>query len=173
MILIIIYVQNHTILIITNAQNHMILIITYVQDHMILIITYVQNHLTLIIIYVQNHMFLIIIHVHNHMGLSWPWSYGSWIYNYLCNHCLSLLLLWVRLPPSARCTTLGDKVCQWLVADRWLSPGPPVSSTNKTDRHDITEILLKVALYTIKPEKRHNQNHMILIITYVQNHMIL
>jgi hypothetical protein len=27
---------------------------------------------------------------------------------------------------------------------------PPVSSTNKTDRHDITEILLKVVLNTIK-----------------------
>ena len=27
--------------------------------------------------------------------------------------------------------------------------GPPVSSTNKTDRHDIAEILLKVALNTI------------------------
>ena len=33
---------------------------------------------------------------------------------------------------------------------RWFSPGPPVSSTNKTDRHDITEIMLKVALSTIK-----------------------
>jgi hypothetical protein len=33
---------------------------------------------------------------------------------------------------------------------RWFSPGPPVSSTNKTDRHDIAEILLKVALNTIK-----------------------
>ena len=30
-----------------------------------------------------------------------------------------------------------------------FSPGNPVSSTNKTDRHDITEILLKVALNTI------------------------
>jgi len=29
-------------------------------------------------------------------------------------------------------------------------PGPTVSSTNKTDRHDITEILLKVVLDTIK-----------------------
>jgi hypothetical protein len=28
-------------------------------------------------------------------------------------------------------------------------PGIPVSSTNKTDRHDIAEILLKVALNTI------------------------
>jgi hypothetical protein len=27
-----------------------------------------------------------------------------------------------------------------------FSPGTPASSTNKTDRHDITEILLKVAL---------------------------
>jgi hypothetical protein len=27
--------------------------------------------------------------------------------------------------------------------------GPPISSTNKTDRQDITEILLKVALSTI------------------------
>jgi hypothetical protein len=30
-----------------------------------------------------------------------------------------------------------------------FSPGFPVSSTNKTDRHDITEILLNVALNTI------------------------
>jgi hypothetical protein len=28
-------------------------------------------------------------------------------------------------------------------------PGTPVSSTNKTDRHDMTEILLKMALSTI------------------------
>jgi hypothetical protein len=25
------------------------------------------------------------------------WSYGSWIYNYLCNQCLSSLELWVRI----------------------------------------------------------------------------
>ena len=30
-----------------------------------------------------------------------------------------------------------------------LSSGTPVSSTNKTDHHDITEILLKVALNSI------------------------
>ena len=28
-------------------------------------------------------------------GSSWPCSYGSWIYNYLCNQCLSPLMLWV------------------------------------------------------------------------------
>jgi hypothetical protein len=35
------------------------------------------------------------------------------------------------------------------VTGLWLILGTPVSSTNKTDRHDITEILLKVALNTI------------------------
>ena len=40
--------------------------------------------------------------------------------------------------------------CQCLAAGRWFSPGRPVSSSNKTERHDITEILLKVALSTIK-----------------------
>jgi hypothetical protein len=48
------------------------------------------------------------------LGPSWPWSYGSWIYNYLCNQCLSLLMLWDRILIRARCTTLCDKVCQWL-----------------------------------------------------------
>ena len=36
--------------------------------------------------------------------------------------------------------------CQCLATGRLFSPGTPVSSTNKTDRHDITELLLKVAL---------------------------
>jgi hypothetical protein len=30
-------------------------------------------------------------------GPSLPWSHGSWIYNYLCNQCLSPLMLWVRI----------------------------------------------------------------------------
>ena len=38
---------------------------------------------------------------------------------------------------------------------QWFSPGPSVSSTNKTDRHDIIEILLKVALNTIKQTTKH------------------
>ena len=44
------------------------------------------------------------------------WSYGSWIYNYLCNQCLSLLTLWDRTPIKRGVldTTLCDKVCQWL-----------------------------------------------------------
>ena len=42
-------------------------------------------------------------------------------------------------------TTLCDKVFQWLSVALWT----PVSSTNKIDHHDITEILLKVSLNTI------------------------
>jgi hypothetical protein len=79
---------------------------------------------------------------------SWPWSYGSWIYNYLCNQCLSPLMLWVQISIRARCTTLYLSVtCGRSV----VFPGHPVSCTNKTDRHDITEMLLKVALNTMKP----------------------
>ena len=71
-----------------------------------------------------------------------PRSYGSWIYK---------LKLWVRTPFrwSVLDTTLCDKICRWLAAGRWFSPGIPVYSTNKTDLHDVTEILLKVALNTI------------------------
>ena len=40
------------------------------------------------------------------------------------------------------------KMCK-PVTCQWFSPGTPVSSTNKTDCHDITGILLKVELSTI------------------------
>ena len=57
-------------------------------------------------------------------------------HQYMCNLCLSLKLD-------------SDKVCQWLGTGRWFSSTTPVSSINKTDRHDLTEILFKVALNTI------------------------
>jgi len=56
-------------------------------------------------------------------GPLWPCSYGSWIYNYLCNRCLSVspLILWIWIPLKARWTTLCDKVCQCLATGRWFS----------------------------------------------------
>jgi hypothetical protein len=42
--------------------------------------------------------------------------------------------------------TASDKVYQLLAHGWWFSPGTPASSTTKTGRHDIVEILLKVAL---------------------------
>ena len=41
-------------------------------------------------------------------------------------------------------------VCHWLAAGLWFSLGTLVFSINKTDHHDIPEILLKVALTTVK-----------------------
>ena len=49
------------------------------------------------------------------------------------------------------CTRLAaasNKVYQLLAHGRWFSPGTPASSYTKTGRHDIAEILLKVALNT-------------------------
>ena len=88
-------------------------------------------------------------------GPSWLWSYGSWIYNYLRNQCLSPLKLWVRTSFTARCTRYN---IMWkslsVTCDRSLVfSGYSVSSTNKIDRHDMAEILLKVALKTIKQTK--------------------
>jgi hypothetical protein len=50
-----------------------------------------------------------------------------------------------------RCTRIAaasDKVYQLLAHGRWFSPGTPASSTSKTGRHDIAEILLKGSLNT-------------------------
>ena len=63
-----------------------------------------------------------------------------------CNQCISPLTLWVRFPlrQGVLDTILSNAICQWLATGWRSSPGPPVSSINKTDNHDITEILLKV-----------------------------
>ena len=73
---------------------------------------------------------------------SWSSSYGSWIYNYLCNLCLSPLTLWVWILFMAG-GTLGDKVCQHPAKGGGFSRCPPFSKTKKTYRHNIAEILLK------------------------------
>jgi hypothetical protein len=81
------------------------------------------------------------------------WSYGSWIYNYLCNQCLSPLKLCIRNPFS-RCNSIQHYVIRFVSNLRQVGGflrvlrfHPPI----KTDRHDVTEILLNVALSTIKP----------------------
>jgi hypothetical protein len=40
----------------------------------------------------------------------------------------------------------SDKVYQLFDHGQWFSPGTPASSTTKTGRHDIVEMLLKVSL---------------------------
>ena len=46
-------------------------------------------------------------------------------------------------------TTLCDKFYQWLTTGLWFYSGTLVSFTNKTDRHNIADLLLKVALNTL------------------------
>jgi hypothetical protein len=76
-------------------------------------------------------------------------------------------------------TTLCDKVCQWLATGQWFSPGTPVFFNNKTDRHGINEILLKVALNTINQPTYTNLIiylyffHLFLDIFYFNNNCIL
>ena len=52
---------------------------------------------------VQKHLFFGLEVSHYFTGLSWSWSYGSWIYNYLYNQCLSPLKLWVQTLFMERC----------------------------------------------------------------------
>jgi hypothetical protein len=65
-----------------------------------------------------------------------PITNTAWVRAQLCK-----LQKRVHSTPAA-----SDKVYQLLAHDRWFSPGTPASSTTKTGRHDIAEILLKVAL---------------------------
>ena len=60
---------------------------------------------------------------------------------------------WVRAWLCIRLTAASDKVYQLLAHGRWFSPSTPASSTTKTGRHEIVEILLKVALNTINQIK--------------------
>jgi len=68
----------------------------------------------------------------------------------------SLSTIWRGFAPGfvnykKGCTRLvaaSNKVYQLLAQGQWFSPDTPASSTTKTGRHDIAEILLKVALNT-------------------------
>jgi hypothetical protein len=70
--------------------------------------------------------------------------------DYLTTHITNTA--WVRAwlcKLQKECTkhaAASAKVYQLLAHGRWFSPGTPVSATTKTGRHDIAEILLKVAL---------------------------
>ena len=96
-------------------------------------------------------------------GASWSWSYGSWIYSYLYNQYISPLTMWAGIPSrrSVLDAILCDKVCQWFVTDRWFSPGTFVSSTNKADRLDIAEILLKCGSCAIVVINEKQKYHII------------
>jgi hypothetical protein len=53
------------------------------------------------------------------------------VWYYQCNHCLSPLYLWVRIPLKwgVLDTTIYEEVCRWLAAGWWFSPGTSISLT--------------------------------------------
>jgi hypothetical protein len=61
---------------------------------------------------------------------------------------------------------LSDKVYQLLGHGRWFSPGTLASSTTKTGRHDIAEILLTVVLNKYQKFKfnEYFRTHAVLVI---------
>jgi hypothetical protein len=56
-------------------------------------------------------------------GPSWSWSYGSWIYNYLCNQCLSPLNLWARVMVMVFNTTMFQQYFSYIVAVSFIGGG--------------------------------------------------
>ena len=71
-----------------------------------------------------------------------------WIVHLLLPYGI-LLRLFIIITGPGWLNELSDKVYQLLVRGRWFSSGKnPTSSTTKTGRHDIAEILLKVVLNT-------------------------
>jgi hypothetical protein len=88
----------------------------------------------------------------SHSTVWWPWMRISFVQDVMMEilgKFYFLVELWIT-----GCERWWSHVifaCWWLAADLWFSPGTLVSSINKTDHHDVTEILLKVALNTITP----------------------
>jgi hypothetical protein len=62
----------------------------------------------------------------------------SWIYNFLCNQCLSHLTLWVRmlLMRDVLDTTLSDNDCQW------IAPGQNLTILSET-----TNLIFKTTVW--------------------------
>ena len=75
-----------------------------------------------------------------------PITNTAWVRTWLCK----------LQKGCTRLATASDKVYQLLAHGRWFSAGTPASSTTKTSRHDIAEILLKVALNTKNQIKSSN-----------------
>jgi hypothetical protein len=71
------------------------------------------------------------------------------------------MIVWLDLQLPMQSVPITTNVDQWLATGQWFSPGTPVFSTNKTDYHNIAEILLKVALNTVESGiKHHKPNHL-------------
>jgi len=88
-------------------------------------------------------------HVHSFLLLFYNKNVRSVALHY--STCLYIVYIALNLTSSMylKCVHVYLIVCQLLATGRCVSPGTLVYSTNKTDRYNIPEILLKVALNTI------------------------
>jgi hypothetical protein len=96
-----------------------------------------------------------------------PWFFISWYHHFIDDIRPGFVNY------KKECTLLAAASDTDLLAHgRWFSPGTPASSTTKTGRHDIAEILLKVALKYPPPPKKKKKNHFIenLISTNLRTH---
>jgi hypothetical protein len=92
---------------------------------------------------------------HQHLTTSGFESYQVNFHSYLTTNTVWIRARIIKL--QKRCTRLAvasDKVYQLLAHGRWFSPGTPASSICKTGRHNIAEILLKVAF-----KKKNHQSY--------------
>ena len=71
-------------------------------------------------------------------------------------HVLKTFFAYTCTKGCTRLIAASDRIYKLLAHGQWFSPGTPASSITKTDRHDIAEILLKVAL---NPKNQIKSNH--------------
>ena len=81
-------------------------------------------------------------------SLSYLIGLSSNSYKYITNESWVRVRLCKLQKVCTRFAAASDKVYQLPAHGRWFFPGNPASSTIKTGRHDLAEILLKVALNT-------------------------
>jgi hypothetical protein len=91
-----------------NWQKHSLVL---AQDQRVSTISFAPTGKNYYNIYsLQKKQYRIFVHKKKYDGvlydriLSWSWSYGSWIYNNMCNQCLSPITLWVRILLMVRYT---------------------------------------------------------------------
>ena len=93
------------------------------------------------------------LHIIRYQGSSWSWSYASWIYNYLMQSVPITTKFVISNTAHGELYSIQHviklvRVLRQLVSCRYTG-----STTNKTDHHDITDILLKLALNTTNQTK--------------------